>query len=95
MYGIELHNNKGRYFTIGENKCQKFAFLPFKRQIKVNKASPDNLELEKLNYEQLNEAAISLHLTYKQESELSALLYYNKEAFESDKEPLGAIVGHE
>ncbi|MBW0588472.1 hypothetical protein O181_128187 [Austropuccinia psidii MF-1] len=95
MYGIELHNNQGRYFTVGENKCQKFAFLPFKRQITVNKASPVNLGLEKLEYEQLNESAISFHLTDKQESELSALLYYHKKPFESDKEPLGAIVGHE
>ncbi|MBW0520821.1 hypothetical protein O181_060536 [Austropuccinia psidii MF-1] len=38
---------------------------------------------------------ISLHVTDNQESELSALLYYHKEAFESEKEPLGAIVGHE
>ncbi|MBW0532450.1 hypothetical protein O181_072165 [Austropuccinia psidii MF-1] len=33
MYGIDLHNNKDRYLTIGDNKCQKFAFLPFKGQI--------------------------------------------------------------
>ncbi|MBW0525851.1 hypothetical protein O181_065566 [Austropuccinia psidii MF-1] len=78
MYGIDLHNNKDRYFTIGDNKRQKFAFLPFKRQIKVNKVSP-----------------ISLHLSDKQENELSALLYDHKEAFASDKEPLGEIIGHE
>ncbi|MBW0525741.1 hypothetical protein O181_065456 [Austropuccinia psidii MF-1] len=30
-----------------------------------------------------------------QENKLSALLYYQKEAFASDKEPLGAIIGHE
>ncbi|MBW0512126.1 hypothetical protein O181_051841 [Austropuccinia psidii MF-1] len=40
MYGIDLHNNKDRYFTIGDNKHQKFAFLPFKIQIKVSKAAP-------------------------------------------------------
>ncbi|MBW0529726.1 hypothetical protein O181_069441 [Austropuccinia psidii MF-1] len=39
MYGIDLHNNKDRYFTIGDNKRQKFAFLPFKRQITANKLS--------------------------------------------------------
>ncbi|MBW0513264.1 hypothetical protein O181_052979 [Austropuccinia psidii MF-1] len=32
MYGIDLHNKKYRYFTILDNKCQKFAFLPFERQ---------------------------------------------------------------
>ncbi|MBW0579108.1 hypothetical protein O181_118823 [Austropuccinia psidii MF-1] len=95
MYGIDLHNNKDRYFTIGDNKHQKFAFLPFKRQITVNKVSPVNLELEKFKSEQLREAEISLHLTDKQENELSSLLYDHKGAFASDKEPLGAIIGHE
>ncbi|MBW0482085.1 hypothetical protein O181_021800 [Austropuccinia psidii MF-1] len=66
MYGIELHNNKDRHFTIGNKKYQKFAFLPFKRQITISK-----------------------------ESEISSLLYNHKEAFASDKEPLGAIIGHE
>ncbi|MBW0551873.1 hypothetical protein O181_091588 [Austropuccinia psidii MF-1] len=63
MYWIDLHNNKDSYFTIGDNKHRKFAFLPFERQITEN--------------------------------ELSALLYDHKEAFASDKEPLGAIFGHE
>ncbi|MBW0551796.1 hypothetical protein O181_091511 [Austropuccinia psidii MF-1] len=95
MYGIDLHNNKDRYLTIGDNKHQKFTFLPFKIQITVSKVSPVNLELEKLKSEQLNEAEISLHLTDKRESELSALLYDHKEAFASYKETLGAIVVHE
>ncbi|MBW0545810.1 hypothetical protein O181_085525 [Austropuccinia psidii MF-1] len=90
-----LQNNKDRYFTIRDNKCQKFAFLPFKRQITVNKVSPISLELEKFKSEQLNEAEISLNLSDKQENELSALLYDHKEAFASDKEPIGAIMGHE
>ncbi|MBW0589455.1 hypothetical protein O181_129170 [Austropuccinia psidii MF-1] len=95
MYGIDLHNNKDRYFTIGENKHQKFAFLPFKRQNTVRKVALVNLELEKLKSEQSNEAEISLHLTDKQENKLSALLYDHIEAFASDKEPLGEIIGHE
>ncbi|MBW0572220.1 hypothetical protein O181_111935 [Austropuccinia psidii MF-1] len=95
MYGIDLHNNKDRYFTIGDNKRQKFAFLPFKRQITVNKVLPVSLELEKFKSEQLNEAEISLHLTDKQENELSSLLYDHRGTFASDKEPLGAIIGHE
>ncbi|MBW0510739.1 hypothetical protein O181_050454 [Austropuccinia psidii MF-1] len=74
MFGIDLHNNKNRYSTIGDNERQKFAFLPFKRQIKVNKVSP---------------------LTDKQENEVSSLLCDHKEAFASEKEPLGAIIGHE
>ncbi|MBW0482130.1 hypothetical protein O181_021845 [Austropuccinia psidii MF-1] len=42
-----------------------------------------------------NDYLTILHLTYKQESELSVLLYDHKKTFASDKEPLGAIVGHE
>ncbi|MBW0500495.1 hypothetical protein O181_040210 [Austropuccinia psidii MF-1] len=95
MYGMDLHNNKDIYFTVGDNKCQKFAFLPFERRITVNKVSPVNLELGKFKSEQMNEPGIDLHLTDKKESELSALVYDQKEAFESDKEPLGELVGHE
>ncbi|MBW0540164.1 hypothetical protein O181_079879, partial [Austropuccinia psidii MF-1] len=71
IYDIDLHSDKDKYFTIGDSKHQKFAFLPFKRQITVSKVSPVNLD------------------------ELSALLYDHKEAFASEKEPLGEILGHE
>ncbi|MBW0524439.1 hypothetical protein O181_064154 [Austropuccinia psidii MF-1] len=95
MYGIDSHNNKDRYFTIGDNKCQKLAFLPFKRQIPVSKVAAVNLELERFKSEQLNEAEISLHLTDNQENELSCHLYDHRGAIASDKEPLGAIIGNE
>ncbi|MBW0547450.1 hypothetical protein O181_087165 [Austropuccinia psidii MF-1] len=64
-------------------------------QITVSNVAPVNLELERLRSEQLNEAEISLHLTDSQENEISALLYDHRKAFASDKEPLGAISGHE
>ncbi|MBW0498489.1 hypothetical protein O181_038204 [Austropuccinia psidii MF-1] len=95
MYGIDFHNNKDGYLTIGDNKHHKSASLPFKRQTPVNKVSPVNLELEKFKSEQLRETEISLHLTDKQENELYSLLYDHKGAFASDKEPLGAIIGCE
>ncbi|MBW0512738.1 hypothetical protein O181_052453 [Austropuccinia psidii MF-1] len=95
MYGINLHNNKDRYFPIVDNKHQQFSFLPFNRQITVNKVAPVSLDLDRFKSEQLNEAEISLHLTNSQENELYALLYDHREAFSSDKEPLGAIIGHE
>ncbi|MBW0564655.1 hypothetical protein O181_104370 [Austropuccinia psidii MF-1] len=95
MYGRGLHENKDRYLNIGDNKHQKFAFLPFKRQITVIKVSLVDLELEKFKSEKLNETEISIHLTDKQESELSVLLYEQKEAFASEKQPLGKVVGHE
>ncbi|MBW0578193.1 hypothetical protein O181_117908 [Austropuccinia psidii MF-1] len=33
MYGIDLLNNKDRYFTIRDNKHKKFAFLPLKDKL--------------------------------------------------------------
>ncbi|MBW0495199.1 hypothetical protein O181_034914 [Austropuccinia psidii MF-1] len=39
MYGIDLHSNKDTYFTIGDNKHLKSAFLPFKRQITSNESA--------------------------------------------------------
>ncbi|MBW0519768.1 hypothetical protein O181_059483 [Austropuccinia psidii MF-1] len=35
IYGIDINNHKGRYFTIGENKRQKFSFIPEKREVTV------------------------------------------------------------
>ncbi|MBW0464178.1 hypothetical protein O181_003893 [Austropuccinia psidii MF-1] len=91
----DLHNNKDRYFTIGENEHQEFSFLPFERQIKVSKVALVNLELEKFKSEQFNEDERSFHLTDKHENELSSLLYDHREAFASDKEPLRETIGHE
>ncbi|MBW0541332.1 hypothetical protein O181_081047 [Austropuccinia psidii MF-1] len=41
MYEIDLHKNKDRDFTIGDNNHQTFAFLPFKRQITVKAFASD------------------------------------------------------
>ncbi|MBW0546296.1 hypothetical protein O181_086011 [Austropuccinia psidii MF-1] len=35
IYGIDINNHKDRYFTIGENKRQKYAFPTEKREITV------------------------------------------------------------
>ncbi|MBW0549486.1 hypothetical protein O181_089201 [Austropuccinia psidii MF-1] len=95
MYGIDLHNNKDRYVTIGDNKNQKMTFLPFKKQVTVSKVPQVSLELKQFKPEQLNEAEIKLHFTEKQESELFAILYDHKGALASDKKPLGAILFNE
>ncbi|MBW0471247.1 hypothetical protein O181_010962 [Austropuccinia psidii MF-1] len=63
--------------------------------ITVNKVSPVSLKIEKFKSEQIDKTEVSLHLTDLQENELSTILYDHKEAFESYKEPLGEIVGHE
>ncbi|MBW0464886.1 hypothetical protein O181_004601 [Austropuccinia psidii MF-1] len=61
----------------------------------VNKVLPVSLELDKFKSKQMNEAGVSLHLTERQENELSTLLYEHKEAFETDKKQLGEIIGNE
>ncbi|MBW0533873.1 hypothetical protein O181_073588 [Austropuccinia psidii MF-1] len=95
MYGIDIHKKKDRYLNIGDNKRQRFAFLPFAQQITVSKIATFSLDLESFKFEQLSEAEISLHMTHKKENELSSLLYDHRGAFASDKETLGAIIGHE
>ncbi|MBW0526149.1 hypothetical protein O181_065864 [Austropuccinia psidii MF-1] len=80
-------------FVVMEN-CSSTHFILGTDYLTI-KVAPVTLELERYKSEQLSEAEISLHLTDKQENELSALLYDHKEAFESDKEPLGEIIGHE
>ncbi|MBW0523281.1 hypothetical protein O181_062996 [Austropuccinia psidii MF-1] len=98
IYRIDLHHKKDRYFTIGKNKCQKFAFLELKREIKVNKVnkvSQVSLELGKFKSEQMNEDEVSFFLTDIQENKLSSLLYDHKGAFETEKEQLREIIGYE
>ncbi|MBW0468778.1 hypothetical protein O181_008493 [Austropuccinia psidii MF-1] len=41
IYGVEINNHKERYFTIGENKRQKFAFSNIPKQISVVSSNKD------------------------------------------------------
>ncbi|MBW0566559.1 hypothetical protein O181_106274 [Austropuccinia psidii MF-1] len=45
--------------------------------------------------EQLKEAEFKQYLTEKMKEKLIDLLFKYKNAFETDKEPLGAIIGHD
>ncbi|MBW0496815.1 hypothetical protein O181_036530 [Austropuccinia psidii MF-1] len=60
-----------------------------------NKDSYFTIGDKKLKSEKSNKAEAGLHLTDKQQIELSALSYDHKEAFASDKQPLGTIFDHE
>ncbi|MBW0587133.1 hypothetical protein O181_126848 [Austropuccinia psidii MF-1] len=84
---VVMENYSSTHFILGNDYLI--------RQITVNKVSPVNLKLEKFKSEQLKEVEISLHLTDKQENELSSLLNDHKGAFATDKRPLGGIIGHE
>ncbi|MBW0546638.1 hypothetical protein O181_086353 [Austropuccinia psidii MF-1] len=74
--------------------CSSTHFI-FGNNYLIIKVAPVKLELDLFKSEQLNEAEISLNLTDSQENELPAVLYDHKEAFASEKEPLGAIIDHE
>ncbi|MBW0555121.1 hypothetical protein O181_094836, partial [Austropuccinia psidii MF-1] len=46
IYGIEINNHVDRYFTIGENKRQKFAFLNISKQISILYSKKDTYKEE-------------------------------------------------
>ncbi|MBW0535369.1 hypothetical protein O181_075084 [Austropuccinia psidii MF-1] len=94
IYGIDINNHKYRYFTIGENKRQKFAFPNMPKQISL-------VSFKKVTYKeefvtnQLVKAQINPSLSPKMRHELIDVLYAYNNAFASDNEQLGAIKGHE
>ncbi|MBW0463221.1 hypothetical protein O181_002936 [Austropuccinia psidii MF-1] len=54
MYGIDLHYNKDRYLTIGDNKHQKVVLLPFGKQITTSKVAPVSLSWKNSNLNNKN-----------------------------------------
>ncbi|MBW0508815.1 hypothetical protein O181_048530 [Austropuccinia psidii MF-1] len=94
IYGIDVNNHNNRYFTIGENKRQKFAFPLEKREIIVIR-KVKNVTKKMFVTDQLIEAQISPEITLEMKEELIEILFQYREAFASTNEPLGAIKGHE
>ncbi|MBW0537628.1 hypothetical protein O181_077343 [Austropuccinia psidii MF-1] len=94
IYGIAINNYKDRYLTIGENKTQKFAFPPEKREITIIR-EVKNVNKEKFVSDQFIEAQISPEVTPEMKEELIEILFQYREAFAPDNETLGAIKGHE
>ncbi|MBW0548487.1 hypothetical protein O181_088202 [Austropuccinia psidii MF-1] len=94
IYGIDINNHKDRYFTIGDNKRQKFALSNMPKQISVVSSEQDTYKDEFVS-NQLFEAQIISSLSPKMRNELINVLYTYNNAFASDNEPLGAIKGHE
>ncbi|MBW0577993.1 hypothetical protein O181_117708 [Austropuccinia psidii MF-1] len=92
--GIDINNHKDRYFTIGENKRQEFAFPPEKREITVIR-QVKNVNKKKFVSDKLIEAQINPELTLEMKEELIQIFFQYREAFASDNEPLAAIKGHE
>ncbi|MBW0491176.1 hypothetical protein O181_030891 [Austropuccinia psidii MF-1] len=94
IYGIDINNHQDRYFTIGENKRQKFAFSNMQKQISVISSVKDTYK-EEFVADQLIEAQINPSLSPKMRHDLIDVLYTYKNAFSSDNEPLGPIKGLE
>ncbi|MBW0521622.1 hypothetical protein O181_061337 [Austropuccinia psidii MF-1] len=95
IYGIDISNQKDRYFTIGDNKRQKFGFFNNKRQITAIKNEEKSPEMDFFITEQLKEAEFNHELTVKMKERMIELLFKYKNAFATDKESLGSIIGHE
>ncbi|MBW0575312.1 hypothetical protein O181_115027 [Austropuccinia psidii MF-1] len=94
IHGIAINNHQDRYFTIGRNKRQKYAFSNMSKQISVISSVKDTYK-EEFVANQLVEAQISPSLSPKMRHELIDVLYTYRNAFASDNEPFGAIKGHE
>ncbi|MBW0543271.1 hypothetical protein O181_082986 [Austropuccinia psidii MF-1] len=94
IYGININNRKDRYFTIGENKRQKFAFSHMPKQISLIYSKKDTYK-EEFVTNQLVEEQINPSFSPKMRHELIDVLYIYNNKFSSVNEPLGAIKGHE
>ncbi|MBW0525770.1 hypothetical protein O181_065485 [Austropuccinia psidii MF-1] len=94
IYGIDINNHKDRYFTIGENKRQKFVFSNMPKQISLVSSKKDTYK-EEFVANQLVEAQINPSFSPKMRHELIYVVYTYNNAFASDNESLGAIKGYE
>ncbi|MBW0511646.1 hypothetical protein O181_051361 [Austropuccinia psidii MF-1] len=94
IYGVDINNQKERYFTIEENKRQTFSFSNTPKQISLVSSNKDTYKEEFVS-NQLVEAQINPSLSPRMRQELIDVLYTYKNAFASDNEPLGSIKGHE
>ncbi|MBW0502608.1 hypothetical protein O181_042323 [Austropuccinia psidii MF-1] len=94
IYGIDINNHKDRYFTIGENRRNKFSFSNMCKQISIVSSKKDTYK-EEFVANKLVEAQINPYLSTKMRHELIDVLYTYTNAFASDNEPLGAMKVHE
>ncbi|MBW0522737.1 hypothetical protein O181_062452 [Austropuccinia psidii MF-1] len=93
IHGIDINNQKERYFTIGENKRQKFSFSNMPKQISIISSVKDTYK-EEFMYNQIVGAQINPSISPKMRHDLIDVEYTYKNAFASDNEPLGTIKGH-
>ncbi|MBW0477912.1 hypothetical protein O181_017627 [Austropuccinia psidii MF-1] len=95
IYGIDISNQKDKYFTIGDNKRQKIGFFNNKKQITAIKNEEKSPEKDPFIAEQLEEVEFNHELTERMKEKFINLLLNYKNAFATDKEPLASMIGHE
>ena len=94
IYGFDITNSRERYFTIGnDNKRKKFLFKN-KEKVTIQEVTR-NLDFEDFVGKQLTECKICEELSAQQVLQLKEVLFKHHNAFASDAEPLGAVIGHE
>ena len=94
IYGFDITNSRERYFTIGnDNKRKKYLFKNDKK-LNILKLS-QHPEKEEFINNQLSESKICDELNQDQVAQLHQMLFDNRQAFASEKDPLGAVIGHE
>ncbi|MBW0554775.1 hypothetical protein O181_094490 [Austropuccinia psidii MF-1] len=81
--GIDINNHKDRYFTMGEDKRQKFAFSKMPKQISVISSVKDTYK-EQFMANQLFETQINPSLSPKMRHDLIDVLYTYENSFASD-----------
>ncbi|MBW0529989.1 hypothetical protein O181_069704 [Austropuccinia psidii MF-1] len=89
IYGIDISNQKDRYFTLGDNKRQTFGFLSNTKPISAIKNEEKSPEKKRFKSEQLKEAQFNQYLTEKMKDKLIDLLFKSKIALATYKDPLG------
>ncbi|MBW0538064.1 hypothetical protein O181_077779 [Austropuccinia psidii MF-1] len=94
IYSNVINNHKDRYFTIGENKRQKFGFSNMPKEIFVISSVRDTYK-EGFVANQLVEAQINPSLSPKMRHDINDVLNNYKNAFASDNGPLGTIKENE
>ncbi|MBW0462199.1 hypothetical protein O181_001914 [Austropuccinia psidii MF-1] len=95
IHGIDSSTQKDRYFAIGDNKRQQFVFLINTNQITLIKHEETTPEKHLFISEQLKEEEFNQSLTEKMKEKPFNLLHKYKSVFETKKEPLATIIGHE
>ena len=108
LYGIDIIQSRGRYFTIGGDWKRKFqicninssyentAPIPCNELSEIEQSINNlNKELSDLNKEYFSQASLSDKLSDKQKEEILEICYQNSSAFCTSDNPIGNVQGND